>query len=197
MIFPMVKETHQNLESFFITDNASIANTTDFIDLSGREIPKISYMIMYRNSHPSHYISAVTASRGCFWIDQCSLLVTGKTSDPPGQRDYAVLVFNPITTGPGGNGAFALVLWTTHKFRGVFSNIGGIVVTNLPPQPFEGLARIILQEVERSHSQLAESESRSAELHIPMQSLNQIHAEGENRLALHMLDHDPCDVIPA
>jgi hypothetical protein len=198
IIFPMVKEAHQNLESIFITDDASKANTTDLIDLPGSGIPKLSYMITYGNSHPSHYISAVAASHGCSWIEQYSLLMTGKTGDPPGQREYAVLVFNPITNSPSnGAGAFALVLWTTHESQGVFSNVGGIVVTNLP-SPFEGLARVIGQEIERNHSHLAEAESSSAELRsIPMQSLYQVQAHDENRFALHRLDQDPCDAYPS
>jgi hypothetical protein len=194
LIFPMIKEAHQNLESIFITDDASEANTTDLIDLPGSVIPKLSYMITYGNSHPSHYISAVAASHGCSWIDQYSLLMTGKTRDPPGQREYAVLVFNPIIINHAGTGAFALVLWTTHKLRGMFSDVGGIVVTNLPP-PFEGLAHFIGQEVEESHSHLAESVSNSVEMpNIPIQSFQQIQAQ--NRLAHHRLDQGPCDTYP-
>jgi hypothetical protein len=78
---------------------------------------------------------------------------------------------------------------------GVFSNVGGIVVTNLP-QPCEELAGIILQEAEMS-PQLAEFASGPAELRsIPWQCLYQIQAQDEYCQVFHRLDQQGCDGYP-
>jgi hypothetical protein len=78
---------------------------------------------------------------------------------------------------------------------GVFSNVGGIVVTILP-QPYEELAGIILQEAEMS-PQLAEFASGPAELRsIPWQCLYQIQAQDQYCQVFHRLDQQGCDGYP-
>jgi hypothetical protein len=161
LIFPVVDQDKlSEPEHIYISDDMSLPNGLDWIDIADRPTPKVTYLLAFGKNPSSYELVDVAASRGCLWYPEYSALLTGRSDDSSQTAEFAVLVFRSVASeeNKARDASFAVVLWTTHKARGTFSDTGAIVLSDLEP-PSTGLAGSILEHVEQSRADHPDTES--------------------------------------